>query len=59
EHFGSRFRIEGDPTERVYTCTDAGGAVGSGHRDVWFMGSDEGYRWRNQVGPYARVIPIP
>lgn len=59
EYFGSRFRIEGDPTERIYTCTDTGGAVGSGHRDIWFNNSDQGFRWRNQVGRFATVIPVP
>lgn len=58
EQFGRRFRIEGDPTGRTYTCTDTGGGVYGGHRDVWFFNSDDGYAWRGAVGEYATVIPI-
>ena len=58
EYFGTRFRIDGDPTERVYTCEDTGGGVGSGHRDVWFNDSDDAYAWWRQVGPTAEVILV-
>ncbi len=54
-HLGQRFRIEGDPTGRTYTCTDAGGSVLHDHRDIWFMHSDEGYAWWVQVGDRAYI----
>ncbi len=54
-HFGQRFTIAGDPTGRVYTCEDTGGGVGGNHRDIWFADSDEGYQWRQQVGPWAEI----
>ncbi|NIR60396.1 MAG: hypothetical protein GWO02_13195, partial [Gammaproteobacteria bacterium] len=46
---GERFRIEGDPTARTYTCTDTGGSVLGDHRDIWFASSDEGYAWWVEV----------
>ncbi len=52
---GQRFRIEGDPTERVYECTDTGGSVLQDHRDIWFMNSDEGYAWWIAVGERAFI----
>jgi hypothetical protein len=55
---GERFRIQGDPTERVYTCTDTGGAVHDGHRDIWFADSDTARRWWLEVGSRAVVIPV-
>jgi hypothetical protein len=55
QHLGQRFRIEGDPTERIYTCTDGGGSVLHDHRDIWFMHSDDGYAWWQQVGERAFI----
>jgi hypothetical protein len=52
---GQRFRIEGDPTGRIYVCTDTGGSVLQDHRDIWFMDSDEGYAWWRAVGPRAFI----
>ena len=59
DKLGMRFWILGDPTERMYTRADTGGAVGSGHRDIWFADSDEGYLWWQQVGPLAEVMQFP
>gem|GEM_PF-3037841 len=52
---GQRFRIEGDPTERIYECTDTGGSVLQDHRDIWFMNSDDGYQWWIAVGERAFI----
>lgn len=52
---GQRFTIEGDPTERVYECTDTGGSVLQDHRDIWFMNSDDGYAWWLEVGERAFI----
>lgn len=57
-YLGQRFRIVGDPTGRTYTCEDTGGGVGLNHRDIWFANSDEGYQWRNQVGPWAEIVIV-
>ncbi len=54
-HMGQQFRIDGDPTDRIYTCADTGGAVTGEHRDIWFANSDEGYLWWQAVGPSALV----
>lgn len=56
-YLGQRFRIEGDPLDRVYTCADTGSAVHGLHRDIWFMTSDEGWTWQQVVGQRA-VIEI-
>lgn len=53
-YLGQRFRIEGDPTGRVYTCNDTGSKVHGLHRDIWFETNDEGWRWQRDVG--TRVV---
>ena len=53
-YLGQRFRIEGDPTGRIYTCNDTGNAVHGLHRDIWFPTSDEGWSWQGAVG--RRVV---
>jgi 3D (Asp-Asp-Asp) domain-containing protein len=55
QHLGQRFRIEGDPTARAYTCSDTGGSVLNDHRDIWFPTSDEGYAWWVTVGARAFI----
>jgi hypothetical protein len=52
---GQRFRVEGDPYGRVYTCTDTGGAVGSSHRDIWFDDAGVGWAWLQTVGFTATI----
>jgi 3D (Asp-Asp-Asp) domain-containing protein len=52
-YIGQQFRIEGDPTGRVYTCNDTGSAVHGLHRDIWFFSSAEGWQWQLSVGPRA------
>ena len=52
---GQRFRIEGDPTGRIYECTDTGGSVLNDHRDIWFMNSADGYEWWVTVGDRAFI----
>lgn len=56
-YLGQRFRIQGDPTGRVYTCNDTGSAVGGLHRDIWFATAEEGVAWARGVGQLA-VIEI-
>jgi hypothetical protein len=56
---GQRFRIEGDPTQRVYVCTDTGGSVLQDHRDIWFMNSDDGYAWWSALGDRAFIEILP
>lgn len=49
-YLGQQFRIEGDPTGRVYTCNDTGSAVHGLHRDIWFRTNTEGWTWQREVG---------
>ena len=56
---GQRFRIEGDPTQRIYVCADTGGSVLQDHRDIWFMNSDEGYAWWAALGSRAFIEILP
>ena len=53
-YLGQQFRIEGDPTGRVYTCNDTGSAVHGLHRDIWFRTNAEGWSWQRDVG--RRVV---
>lgn len=50
QYLGQQFRIEGDPTGRVYTCNDTGSAVHGLHRDIWFRTNAEGWDWQRDVG---------
>lgn len=59
DNFGQRFRIIGDPLDRIYTCKDTGGAVHGEHRDIWFDNSDEGFNWIRVVGDTAQVEILP
>lgn len=58
-YLGQQFRIEGDPTGRVYTCNDTGSAVHGLHRDIWFHSSDDGWRWQRDVGKRAVIEVLP
>jgi hypothetical protein len=57
EYLGQRFRIEGDPTGRIYRCADTGSAVHGLHRDIWFPDNYSGWVWQLEVG-YRVVIEI-
>lgn len=59
EFLGQRFRIVGDPTQRVYICADTGSAVLGMHRDIWFMDSDDGWDWQLDVGQVATIEILP
>lgn len=58
-YLGQRFRIVGDPIDRVYTCADTGSAVHGVHRDIWFMSSDEGWEWQLELGQVATIEILP
>lgn len=55
---GERFRVIGDPHDRIYECTDIGGGVGVGHRDIWFADSDSAYAWWRAIGPTAVIARV-
>lgn len=56
---GWRVIVAGDPTGRVYTCTDTGSLVRGNHVDVWFYRAADGWRWQAAVGSYGWVKWIP
>lgn len=58
-YLGQRFRIVGDPIDRVYTCADTGSAVHGLHRDIWFMSSDDGWEWQLELGQVATIEILP
>lgn len=49
-YLGQRFRIVGDPLERIYTCHDTGNAVLGLHRDIFFHNAADGWSWLASVG---------
>lgn len=59
QYLGQRFRIEGDPTGRVYVCADTGSGIHGQHRDIWFMSSGEGWAWQQVVGRSAVIQVLP
>ena len=54
-YMGQRFRVEGDPYGRIYTCTDTGGAVHGMHRDIWFDDAGVAWAWLQTVGFTATI----
>lgn len=58
-YLGQRFRIQGDPLGRVYTCADTGNAVLGLHRDIWFYDSDDGWDWQLKLGQAAVIEIVP
>ncbi|MCH8199987.1 MAG: hypothetical protein IIA54_07980, partial [Chloroflexi bacterium] len=57
EYLGQLFRIEGDPSGRIYRCADTGSGIAGLHRDIWFETSAEGWQWQQQIG-YSALIEI-
>ncbi|MEX1254023.1 MAG: hypothetical protein WEE64_06760 [Dehalococcoidia bacterium] len=55
--FGTRFRIEGDPTGRVFLCNDRG-ALASTWVDVWFYSVAEGRAWQSMVGNRGNIVIV-
>jgi hypothetical protein len=49
-YLGQRFRILGDPSNRIYTCHDTGSAVHGLHRDIFFYNAESGWPWLLTVG---------
>ena len=58
-YLGQRFRIEGDPSGRIYRCADTGSAVHGLHRDIWFATNEEGWAWQRSVGQSATIEIVP
>jgi hypothetical protein len=59
QYLGQRFRIVGDPTDRIYTCADTGSAVFGLHRDIWFNASVDGRKWQHVVGQRGTIEILP
>ena len=58
-YLGQRFRIEGDPSARIYRCADTGSAVHGLHRDIWFGSNSEGWAWQRSIGQAATIEVLP
>ena len=58
-YLGQQFRIEGDPTDRIYRCADTGNAVHELHRDIWFRTASEGWNWLLTVGRQGVIEILP
>ncbi len=59
DYLGQLFKIEGDPLDQIYRCTDTGSAIGGLDRDIWFLTSAEGWAWQNAVGTTAIIEILP
>jgi hypothetical protein len=57
---GTKFRILGDPTARVYRCDDRGWLANT-WVDISFYDPADGWRWQAQVGRYGtiEIVEIP
>lgn len=52
---GTRFRIEDDPTGRVYVCEDRGWLAAT-QADVFWWEYSDGRVWRDQLPPRATLL---
>jgi hypothetical protein len=55
--FGTKIRIHGDPTGRVYECLDRG-ALASTWVDVFFYNTSDGIAWQSLLGGTVTDIEI-
>jgi hypothetical protein len=55
--FGTRVRIIGDPTGRVYECLDRG-ALAATWVDVFFYNTSDGIAWQSLLGGTVTDIEI-
>jgi hypothetical protein len=55
--FGTKIRIHGDPTGRVYECLDRG-ALATTWVDVFFYDTQAGIAWQSLLGGTVTNIEI-
>lgn len=55
--FGTRFRIENDPTGRVFTCGDRG-ALSATWVDLYFYDAADGWAFQSIVGTSSNIIIV-
>ena len=57
---GTRFRILGDPTKRIYVCEDRG-VLEDTWVDIFFNDPDDGWDWQEAVGRYGtiEIVSVP
>lgn len=55
--FGTTFRIEEDPSGRVFTCVDRG-ALSATWVDIWFYNAADGWAWQSLVGTSSNIIIV-
>ena len=55
--FGTKIRIQGDPTGRVYECLDRG-ALAATWIDVFFYDTRDGIAWQSLLGGTVTDIEI-
>jgi hypothetical protein len=51
---GTRFRIVGDPTRRIYHCSDRG-LLANTWVDIFFMDPADGWTWQGNTGRCGTV----
>jgi hypothetical protein len=57
---GTRFKIAGDTTRRIYTCEDRG-LLEDTWVDVYWENPRDGWKWQNLVGRYStiEIVSLP
>lgn len=53
-NLGTKFRIIGDPTARVYVCADRG-LLANTWVDIFWYDPADGWRWQASVGRYGTI----
>jgi hypothetical protein len=57
---GTKFRILGDPTKRIYVCEDRG-MLDDTWVDIFFNDPEDGWAWQEAVGRYGtiEIVSLP
>ncbi len=55
--FGTKFRLENDPANRVFVCADRG-ALSTSWVDIWFYDNADGWAWQSIVGIRGNIIIV-
>ncbi|MEX0785215.1 MAG: hypothetical protein WD939_01120, partial [Dehalococcoidia bacterium] len=55
--FGTRFIVNADPNQRVFTCLDRG-ALAATWVDVWFYDAADGWAWQSIVGTRSDITIV-
>ncbi len=54
---GTQFKIQGDPTGRIYSCADRG-LLSNTWVDIFWYDPADGWAWQHVVGRYGTIVIV-